>query len=678
MKKNNPYRTRLIVLLSAFAAVLCLFGILLVHYQIVEGDSYRALSAAGTAKREVVETSRGIITDRNGKVLVSNRLTYTLKFSAESFADDAACNAAVWRLLELCTQEGLTWIDPLPLGRDAPYGLTDPEPGEAFTTWMDDYKIAYSGEEQITLSLSGDEMMAKLRKIYTISSDYTDQQARLIAGVRYGAEVSGGYVFAEDVPVRVISQVVDGHFAGVSTGTSSQRVYNTTYAAHILGRVSRIFAEDWNEKYKDNSDYSMDDLVGKGGVEEAFEQYLHGVNGVKLVTTDKNGKVTGELYAKEPQPGNTVALTLDLDLQTATEAALSSTIEGMIDKDSNERGGAAAVVSVGSGEVLALASYPSYDLSTFNEDYETLVADERLPMFNRATQGVYAPGSTFKMCTAVAALESGTITPSSIIQDRGIYTYYTHPQPMCWVYQQGGSTHGRINVSQAITVSCNYFFYEVGRLTGIRTLDSYASQFGLGSSTGIEIGDSSGVLASPEWADSHNREWTDGQTITAAIGQSYNLFTPLQLANYIATLVGGGEHYQAHLLKNVKEYDNSRLLYVYDEEPLNIVEMSDSTVDAVTKGMHDLTVSGSVAFAFQDCVVSAGAKTGSAQVGTDIANGVFVAYAPYENPEIAVAIVIEKGGSGAALATTAVEIINSWFSRSQDGSAAVGENTLLK
>ena len=174
MKKNNPYRTRLIVLLSVFAAVLCLFGILLVHYQIVEGDSYRALSAAGTAKREVVETSRGIITDRNGKVLVSNRLTYTLKFSAESFADDAACNAAVWRLLELCTQEGLTWIDPLPLGRDDPYGLTDPEPGEAFTTWMDDYKIAYSGEEQITLSLSGDEMMAKLRKIYTISPDYTD------------------------------------------------------------------------------------------------------------------------------------------------------------------------------------------------------------------------------------------------------------------------------------------------------------------------------------------------------------------------------------------------------------------------------------------------------------------------------------------------------------------------
>ena len=444
--------------------------------------------------------------------------------------------------------------------------------------------------------------------------------------------------------------------------------------AHVLGYV----AEANSAEMEKDPDLAMGDLVGKAGVEKAFEPYLRGRDGKRLITTDENGKLTGELYTREPQPGGTVALTLDIDLQADVEQALANTISGMIDKDSNERGGAAAVVSVGSGEVLALASYPSYDLSTFNEDYETLVADERLPMFNRATQGVYAPGSTFKMCTAVAALESGIITPSSIIQDRGIYTYYTHPQPMCWVYQQGGATHGRINVSQAITVSCNYFFYEVGRLTGIRTLDSYASQFGLGSSTGIEIGDSSGVLASPEWADSHNREWTDGQTITAAIGQSYNLFTPLQLANYIATLVGGGEHYQAHLLKNVKEYDNSRLLYVYGEEPLNIVEMSDSTVDAVTKGMHDLTVSGSVAFAFQDCVVSAGAKTGSAQVGTDIANGVFVAYAPYENPEIAVAIVIEKGGSGAALATTAVEIINSWFSRSQDGSAAVGENTLLK
>lgn len=677
MKKSNPYRTRLIVLLGFLAVVLIFFAVMLFHYQIIKGNSYRAQSMAGTARRETVETSRGIITDRNGKVLVSNRLTYTLKFSDESFDDDAACNAAVWRLITLCRQESLSWIDPLPLTNTAPFALTTDTPGETFINWLDQHDIPYTGKDTVSLSISGGELLDMARKIYKISDDYTDDQARLVAGVRYGAEVSGGYVFAEDVPVEVISQVVDGHFAGVSTGTSSQRVYNTTYAAHILGRVSRIFAEDWNDKYKDNNDYSMDDLVGKGGVEEAFEQYLHGVNGVKLVTTDKSGKVTGELYAKEPQPGNTVALTIDLDLQKTAEDSLAATIQSMTKSDGLARGGAAAVIGVGTGEVLALASYPTYDLSQWDKMYDTWSKDAALPMFNRATDGTYAPGSTFKLCTSVAALESGVITPSTTIVDRGIYTYYEFPQPRCWIYNATGGTHGAVNVSQAITVSCNYFFYEVGRLTGIRTLDSYASQFGLGQSTGIEIGDSSGVLASPEWAESHDQEWTDGQTITAAIGQSYNLFTPLQLANYVATLVGGGDHYQAHLLKNVKAYDNSRLLYMYDDNPINTVEMSDTTLSAVTRGMHELTVSGSVAYAFENCVVSAGAKTGSAQVGTDIANGVFVAYAPYEKPEIAVAIVIEKGGSGAALANTAVEIINSWFSRAQDGTA-IGENTLLK
>ena len=677
MKNPHPSRRRVYVLLGFFCAFLVLFFAVLYDAQVVHGSENRARSITSNTASETVTASRGIITDRNGKVLVSNRLAYTLVVDKSSFGkDEAALNDAIWQLIQLCQEQGVTWNDTLPMTTGSSPQLTSKSLTKSFREYLDGNKLPTDGGSA--------EVLAAMRKLYKVDDSYTGAQARLIVGVRYELDGRSSYTFAEDVSTELLGRITDGKYRGVTIKTAAARVYNTKLAAHILGTVGAIWQEEWRSDestgyvgYADKG-YNMNDLVGKDGVEKAFEEYLHGNDGKRLITTDENGKITGELYTREPQPGGTVALTLDIDLQADVEQALANTISGMIDKDSNERGGAAAVVAVGSGEVLALASYPSYDLSTFNEDYETLVADDRLPMFNRATQGVYAPGSTFKMCTAVAALESGIITPSSIIQDRGIYTYYTHPQPMCWVYQQGGATHGRINVSQAITVSCNYFFYEVGRLTGIRTLDSYASQFGLGSSTGIEIGDSSGVLASPEWADSHNREWTDGQTITAAIGQSYNLFTPLQLANYIATLVGGGEHYQAHLLKNVKEYDNSRLLYVYNEEPLNVVEMSDSTVDAVTKGMHDLTVSGSVAFAFQDCVVSAGAKTGSAQVGTDIANGVFVAYAPYENPEIAVAIVIEKGGSGAALATTAVEIINSWFSRSQDGSAAVGENTLLK
>ena len=676
MKNPHPAKRRVMILLGVFAAFLLLFGAVLYDAQILHGSENRARSISSNATSEVVPASRGIITDRNGKVLVSNRLAYTLVFDRSGFTDDAALNDAILRLIRLCQETGTGWNDTLPIRQTGSFVRYTNDRSESFSKYLEDNKL--------TVTAAGRQLIAELRELYHVDESLSEKDARLVVGVRYELHSRDSYTFAEDVSSEVLSLITDGRYEGVSIHTASARVYNTTLAAHILGTIGPIWQEEWssNEKtgyvgYADKG-YSMNDLVGKDGVEKAFEEYLRGTDGRRLITTDEDGKLTGELYTREPQPGGTVALTLDIDLQADVERALAETITGMIDEDSNERGGAAAVVSVGSGEVLALASYPTYDLSTFNEAYEELVADERLPMFNRATQGIYAPGSTFKMCTAVAALESGIITPSSIIQDRGIYTYYRDPQPMCWVYRQGGSTHGRINVTQAITESCNYFFYEVGRLTGIRTLDSYASQFGLGQSTGIEIGDSSGVLASPEWADSHNQEWTDGQTITAAIGQSYNLFTPLQLANYIATLVGGGEHYQAHLLKNVKEYDNSRLLYVYDDEPLNTVEMSDSTIEAVTKGMHELTVSGGVAFAFRDCVVSAGAKTGSAQVGTDIANGVFVAYAPYEDPEIAVAIVIEKGGSGAALATTAVEIINSWFSHAQDDSAAMGENTLLK
>ena len=675
MQNPHPAKRRVIALLVFFGAFLLLFAAVLYDAQILHGGENRAKSISSNAASETVTASRGIITDRNGKVLVSNRLAYTLVFDRSGFDDDAALNAAILRLVQLCEETGTGWNDTLPIGRVGNFLRYSNARSETFDKFIE--------KNDLTSGASGRQLLSELRELYHVDESLSEREARLIVGVRYELHSRDSYTFAEDVSTEVLSLITDGRYEGVTIRTASARVYNTALAAHILGTIGPIWQEEWSSSedtgyvgYADKG-YSMNDLVGKDGVEKAFESYLRGMDGRRLITTDETGKITGELYTREPQPGGTVALTLDIDLQADVEAALAETISGMIDKDSNERGGAAAVVSVGTGEVLALASYPTYDLSTFNEDYDELVNDQRLPMFNRATQGIYAPGSTFKMVTAVAALESGIITPSSIIQDRGIYTYYKDPQPMCWIYSQTGSTHGRINVSQAITDSCNYFFYEVGRLTGIRTLDSYASQFGLGQSTGIEIGDSSGVLASPEWAESHDQEWTDGQTITAAIGQSYNLFTPLQLANYVATLVGGGDHYQAHLLRNVKAYDNSRLLYMYDDKPMNTVEISDSTLSAVTRGMHELTVSGSVAYAFENCVVSAGAKTGSAQVGTDIANGVFVAYAPYENPEIAVAIVIEKGGSGAALANTAVEIINSWFSRAQDGTA-IGENTLLK
>lgn len=675
MKNPHPSRRRVYVLLGFFGAFLVLFLAVLYNAQVVNGTENRARSISSNTASETVTASRGIITDRNGKVLVSNRLAYTLVVDKSGFGkDDAALNDAIWRLIALCQEQGAAWNDTLPMTTGNSPRLTTKSTGETFREYLKDNKLPTDGDSEALLEA--------MRTLYGIDSSYTTAQARLIAGVRYELDGRSSYTFAEDVSTELLGRITDGKYQGVTIKTAAARVYDTKLAAHILGTVGAIWQEEWRSDestgyvgYADKG-YSMNDLVGKDGVEKAFEEYLHGKDGKRLITTDENGKITGELYTREPQPGGTVALTIDIDLQQVVEDTLAETIQGMIDKDSNERGGAAVVIEVGTGEILACASYPTYDLETFNQDYEELLADERLPMFNRATQGVYAPGSTFKLCTSVAALEEGIITPSTIIEDKGIYTYYRDPQPMCWIWRQAHTTHGRINVSQAIVDSCNYFFYEVGRLTGIAKLDEYASAFGLGQSTGIETGDVSGALASPEWAEAHDREWTDGQTITAAIGQSYNLFTPIQLANYVATLVSGGEHYEAHLLKNVKSYDNSRIIDVYGKGPLNDLNISDSTMAAVTKGMHDLTHD-SLAGAFSRCVVEAGAKTGSAQVGTDIANGTFVAYAPYDDPEIAIAIVVEKGGSGSLLANAAVDIINAWFTRGGTD-AAVGEETLLR
>ena len=674
MKNPHPAKRRVMILLGVFAAFLLLFGAVLYDAQILHGSENRARSISSNATSEVVPASRGIITDRNGKVLVSNRLAYTLVFDRSGFTDDAALNDAILRLIRLCQETGTGWNDTLPIRQTGSFVRYTNDRSESFSKYLEDNKL--------TVTAAGRQLIAELRELYHVDESLSEKDARLVVGVRYELHSRDSYTFAEDVSSEVLSLITDGRYEGVSIHTASARVYNTTLAAHILGTIGPIWQEEWssNEKtgyvgYADKG-YSMNDLVGKDGVEKAFEEYLHGVDGKRLITTDENGKLTGELYTRKPQPGGTVALTIDIDLQQVAEDTLASTIQGMVDKDSNERGGAVAVVQVGTGEVLALASYPTYDLETFNQNYEELAADERLPMFNRATQGIYAPGSTFKLCTSVAALEEGIITPTTIIQDKGIYTYYKDPQPMCWIWRQARTTHGRINVSQAIVDSCNYFYYEVGRLTGIKKLDEYATAFGLGQHTGIEIGDESGVLASPEWAEAHDREWTDGQTITAAIGQSYNLFPPLQLANYVATLVSGGDHYEAHLLKNVKSYDNSRIIDVYDKGTLNEMHISESTMAAVTKGMHDLTHD-SLQGAFSRCVVEAGAKTGSAQVGTDIANGTFVAYAPYDDPEIAIAIVVEKGGSGSLLANAAVDIINAWFTRG-GSSTSLGENTLLQ
>ena len=582
---HKSFLRRLLVLGGFFVICMAVFATSMFSAQLVHGKEYLAQSVRTNTRSESVEAARGIITDRNGKVLVSNRPVYTLDFDASLVPEDALDDASA-RLLALLDAQGIAHTDVLP----------------------------HSG------------------------------------------------TVATDIDANLISLLKDGDFAGVQIKKSSVRMYETNAAAHILGRVTKIPAEQWEEYHEKG--YAINDLVGCDGVEAAFEDDLRGTDGRRLVTRNDSGKIIDARYSVEPQPGDTVVLTIDIDFQQQVEDILAETCAAMVESDRLDHPAAAAVVQVGTGDVLALASYPTFSLSSFNEDYAALREDPRKPMWNRATQGVYAPGSTVKPLTAVASLESGVTTVSERVFDSGKWAYPGHSASYTYCWNRDG--HGPLDVTGAITNSCNYYFAEMGYRLGMDRLRSYFSAFGLGEHTGIEIGDAVGVLPSQE-AGTNLAPW-------AAYGQANQLYTPLQLAGYIATLAGGGERYAPHLLKEVRPHNCADPIAVYNEPPVETIPISSENLDAVLTGMHDLVKTGAVSGCFRDCIVDAAAKTGTAQTGdTKNTNGVFVCFAPYDEPQIAVALVIEKGQKGAALASSAVQILNAYFS-SADGSAEAGES----
>ncbi len=738
-KRSNR---RLYLLGGGLAAILLVYLGVLYDIQVVHHEEYVSRSVRSIARKETVEAARGIITDRNGRVLVSNRSTYDLTFDTSLLKADEDPNQALLRLLELCRDRGVEWVDDLPIARQAPYVYTVDETAELYKTRflsylkslepareaLVSYLLAHpevlppqEGAEDETAEdnaadgdlvveseeergeklldrLTGGELTGRLlydagitaaqllswmRQDLELPEELSLDQARLVLGVRYELLLRklgnyDAYVMAEDIDMETISLINDGNYAGAKITSSYAREYQTSYGAHILGMVTPIYAEDDMEALSEKG-YSPDDRIGRGGVEAAFESYLRGVDGRRVVSTNSSGKITGEYYSKDPQPGHNVELTIDLKLQEAVEDALAETVAGMNEEDGNEtRGAGMAVVKVGSGDVLALASYPTYDLANYRQEIARLSTDPARPLTNRATTGRYSPGSTFKPMMAVAALGEGVVTLTEKIRDTG---YWRYPDVVAgtgpwgwWCWNRGG--HGRLNITQALTASCNYFFYEMGYRLGIEKIDQYALAFGLGRTTGIEIGDDPGLLASPQEREARGGTWYGGDTVQAAIGQSDNLFTPLQMANYVATLASGGKHYDAHLLKTVKSYDNSRVVATGDREPSNTIDIAAEDLEAVKRGMHDLTTS-SLAGYFQDCVVDAAAKTGTVQLGSDITNnGVFICFAPYEDPEIALALVIEQGNAGAALASTAVKVINAYFT--PDEAPVTGEDQLLR
>ena len=516
-------------------------------------------------------------------------------------------------------------------------------------------------------------VMEWMRADMEIPEDYSPTDARKVLGIRYELKQrqklgdNSSYIMTENIDTPFISMLSDGNFVGVKVVNSSVRRYETDRAAHILGNVSKLFQTDLeNPIYKD---YPLDAIVGRSGVEAAFEQYLQGKNGRRVLSVNEDGKITGEYYSTTPQPGATVELTIDIDFQAKVEDALRDGVESMNAEDgSDTRGAGVAVVKVGTGEILAMASYPTFKPTDYYDTkrYNSLSDNPAKPLINRATMSAYPPGSTLKPATAIAALQSGKIGLNERYYDGGRWTYPgTDAYANCW----HAAGHGRQTISQAITNSCNVFFAEMGYRMGLNTLNFWLQQFGLGEHTGIETGDATGQRATnPVGQD---------QAPWAAFGQSNQIYTPLQLANYVATLVSNGKHCKAHLLKTVKSYDNSEILAVGDTNPQNVIEIAPANLKAVKTGMRNLVLS-SLDRYFSECVVDAGAKTGTAQLGRGITNnGVFICFAPYDEPEIAIGMVIEKGAAGAHLAPTAVNIINAYFDKEPVATVITGENQLL-
>jgi len=696
--KNGFVRFYIIIATVVLLAAAC--AVRLVDLQIVKGSEYAEINNERLVRAYSVAAPRGEILDNKGKPLVENRTGYSIRVQKIGLNDDEL-NRILYSAAKLAAEYGAETESSFPIVKDEngkslafdftieENGGTRPVEGVKYpkTTEKPDEKTsdaketedktnagdseekkaekleAWKKDNKLTDFSSAEEILGFYEKKYAVSSEYDSDTALAITAIRYAMDKANfseknSYKLCRDVDMAVVQQIKEQYsdFPGIDVVIEPFRSFTKgTLAAHILGRTGRIYAEEYAEMKNDG--YGINDMIGKDGLEKVLEKYLKGKDGYKSVEMSRGGGVTRILQDKEPKSGNYAKLTLDRDLQEATENALKEKISQAVGTGS----GAAIAVNPKTGGVLAMASYPTYDLSTFNEDYDKLIKSKTKPLINRVLNGTYSPGSTFKPLTSVAALESGTITPDTYITDLGKYTYYPSYQPTCLVYSSSGATHGTINVSQAIGVSCNYFFYDVGRRMGIETLDQYASNFGLGQTTGIELPESTGILASPSNRESAGGVWYPGDVLQAAIGQSDNLFTPAQLASYICTLLNKGKRYSLHLVDEVVDYDTNEVVLKKEPEVLSDNPISDSTYNAVTDGMCRVVTSGTASAAFASSKYKAAGKTGTAEVPDGADNVLFVGFAPYDDPEIVVAVIIEHGASSSFSAGVAREIFDAYM-----------------
>ena len=685
-------RFRSAVLLGIFGFVMFLFATKLFSLQIIEtkGNTDNATTYSTIT---TVRAARGDILDRNGNVLVGNRASYDLVFNHYVIKSADQRNQYLYDLLKKCEELGVTHNDHFPVTATRPFEYTLDTYNTSWQGYYQSFMVDWGLDPDITAPL----LVERMRERYELPEEWTDEEARGVIGLRYEFDLRGvtnlpNYVFIEDVSNENLSAILELNTPGLMVESSTVREYHTSYAAHILGYMGGMDSDDW-AKYKDQG-YSMDAYIGQSGFEEAFEEYLHGIDGSRLDVVSKDGAIVRQEYlpGKEPIAGNNVETTIDITLQKIAEDSLSEVMHNFTDPEINTaegentgldaEGAAVIVMKVKTGEILACASYPTFDLANIADKatWDAIMEDPLKPFFNRAFGANYAPGSTYKMCTLVSAMEHTNSRGERIlnymetIQDKGVFTELEGFNPKCLLFSSVQATHGTIDATDALKVSCNYFFYELGYRLTWQMLDETAKGFGLGEPTGIELTEKIGWRANPDSkAASYtgpDSVWNAGDRVLTAIGQSENRFSPLQLCVYACTLANRGTRYRATFLNRVASSDYRTLIKQNEPEIVSKMDISYDTYEMYMTGMRkvitDIGGTANKYFGGHETLktfpVAVCAKTGTAQHssgGSD--HGAFICFAPMEDPEIAVAIYGEKVAHGSSLAPVAEQILEAYF-----------------
>ena len=686
-------RRRAIGAILVFLLVIGFFAFWLYKVQIIDTGGKTDNTTTFTTRTRV-KAARGDILDKNGNVLVSNRASYDLNINHYVLLSANGTTEHIYNLVKRCQEQGIEYNENFPISKERPFTYTLSEYNSTYQSYFQNF-LAYKGG--LDSDMTAPILIQKLREKYNLPAEWTDEDARLVLGVYYELTLrqSEGlytYVFISDATDEELSAVVELNIPGMNVEASTVREYNTKYAAHILGFVGPMNEEQW--KYYEPLGYEMDAEVGQDGLEKAYEEYLHGTDGWREDTVTVDGALVSSKYLSEPKAGSNVEISIDINLQMAAEDKMASVIEelrnaapyedGTLPDGHDAEGGAVVAIDVKTGQILTCASYPTYDLSTFFDDYEQIDADPHKPLFNRALLGTYPPGSTYKMVMVTAAIENKYINSETTIYDKGKFDKYGGGFAVyCLAYGRGWS-HGNINAAQALMHSCNYFFYELGDRMKIAQIDEVAKGFGLGEKTGVELPEYVGHRANPETRKElytgDDANWYLGHQVQAAIGQSDNRFTPMQLAVYTSTLANQGNRYKATFMSRVVSSDYRELLASNEKTLMSHMEISDETYNSYKEGMH-LVVSndwGTAYTFFYDYPIKIAAKTGTAQHDIPGASdhGAFVCFAPLDDPQIAIAVYVEKGGHGNTLATIARAMLDVYFEVGEIGDVTTNENKL--